>query len=150
MKLSGKIKRGSATIETALLMPFLLAVMLFIIYFSFYVYNREASSTIAYTAAIKGAQMEQEGRAYIEKEITGYVKEESKKLLFVRDLEYSVKVTTLKVEVSVSLTQKSPFQSMLRQIGAGDAFSCKVKKSASRLHPASIIWDMRRGIKGNQ
>lgn len=148
-KQSRRNRNGSTTIEAALLMPLLLGIMLVVIYFSFFLYNREAAMTIAYTAAIKGAQMEQEGKNQIQQEITRYVEEESKRLLFVHQIDYSVKVTTGQVKVSIHLTQKVPYQSLLEHIGADGVFCCNVEKSAVRLHPASVIWEIRRAENAN-
>lgn len=136
--------KGSTTIEAALLMPLLLGIMLLVIYFSFFLYNREAVTAIAYTAAIKGAQMEQEGKNRIQKEITRYVEDENKRLLFVSQAEHSVKVTTGKITVSIDIIQNTPFQSILQQIGADGVFRYSVEKSAKRLHPASVIWEFRK------
>lgn len=140
------IWNGSTTIEMALLMPLLIGVMLLVIYFSFFLYNRQAITTIAYSAAVRGAQMEQEGKNRIQQEITRYVEEESKRLLFVSQMKHSVKVTTGKVNVSIDLQQKTPFQPMLEQIGADEVFACSVEKSATRLHPVSVIWEFRRMV----
>ena len=55
-------KKGSFTIEAAILMPFLLFVILIIMQVSFFLYNREAATAMVAQAVLKGVQMEKEGK----------------------------------------------------------------------------------------
>ena len=50
-------KRGSFTIEATLLMPFIIGVLVFIIYMAFYTHDRAVLTKCAYVAALRGSQI---------------------------------------------------------------------------------------------
>lgn len=140
------LKRASATIEVALLMPLLIGIMLLVIYLSFSLYNREAITTIAYTAALKGAQMEQHGQKRIQEEIGSYVERECKKLLFIRKEEHSVKATMGKVRVTINVVQKVPFCALPILRETEGLFQYGAEHTVRRMHPSSIIQEIRHSV----
>lgn len=50
-----KLKKGSFTLEAALLMPLLLTVIMSMLYLDFFVHNRAWLTAAAYEAAVSGA-----------------------------------------------------------------------------------------------
>lgn len=124
-------KKGSFTMEAALLIPVIFMVVVMIMHLSFFLYNREAATVIVSEAALMGVQMENEGRNEIKEKITAFAEEEmAQKLIFVRDTNLKVNVTLTKVEVSVDFIQKTPFREMC----------CQAERKLSRLNPASFLW----------
>lgn len=49
--------KGSYTIEASLLFPFILMILILIIYFSFFIHDRCIMHAAAYTAALRGSQI---------------------------------------------------------------------------------------------
>lgn len=49
--------KGIYTIEAALLLPMILTVIVLIIYWAYYLHDREILSSAAYTASLRGSQM---------------------------------------------------------------------------------------------
>lgn len=128
-------KKGSFTIEAAILVPILLLIVVFLIHISFFLYNREAATVIASRAALKGVQMEQEGKADIKRELTSFLEEEiGAYLIFTESVRWDISVTLTKVKVSIRLTQRMPFKKL----------KCEVSEEMSRIHPVSIMWEKER------
>ena len=50
-----KLKKGSFTIEAALLMPLILMVLMGLLYLDFFVHNRTWLTSAAYEAAVSGS-----------------------------------------------------------------------------------------------
>ena len=59
-----KLKKGSFTLEAALLMPLLLMVIMSMLYLDFFVHNRAWLTAAAYEAAVSGS-MEGYKKEYI-------------------------------------------------------------------------------------
>lgn len=128
-------KKGSFTIEAAIIVPLLFFVVLLMMHISFFLYNREALTVIASRAVLKGVQMEQEGKAAIEHEVDSFLKEEMEtRLIFTTSTEKHVEVTGIKVKVTLKLTQAMPFKEL----------DCQITKEMSRQHPAYFIWEKER------
>lgn len=128
-------KKGSFTIEAALIFPVLMFVILLVMQLSFFLYNREAIAVMASQAALYGVQMETEGKHTIEKELQSFLKEETgKKLLFTESVDWDVKVTTAKVMVTIRLSQKTLFKNI----------SCESTEEMKRLVPATFLWEKER------
>lgn len=124
-------KKGSFTIEAALLIPAIFMVVVMVMHFSFFLYNREAAIVIVSEAALMGVQMENEGRNEIKEKVTAFAEEETaQKLIFVSDVDLKVNVTLAKVEVRVDFIQKTPFREM----------RCQAEQKLNRLNPASFLW----------
>lgn len=133
-------KRGSYTIEAAVVVPLLFLVVWLVIYIGCFLYNREAMTVIASRAVLKGVQMEQEGKQTIEKQVNAFVKEETKsRLIFPEKICHQVTVTGTKVKVTLYLTQKMPFKTI----------NCEVTKEMSRIYPVSFLWEKER-LKGKE
>lgn len=128
-------KKGSFTIEAALLIPILMFVIMLMLQLSFFLYNRHAITVMASQAALYGVQMETEGKVAIEKQLHNFLKEETeKRLLFTESVEWDVAVSVTKVEVTISLTQKT----LIKKI------RCEAAEKKNRLVPAFFLWEKER------
>lgn len=128
-------KKAGFTIEAAIVIPLLLFVVIIVMYLGFFLYNREALTVIASRAVLKGVQMEQDGKKTIEREVSLFVKDQMEKnLIFTESFDWEVKVTGLKVKVTLQLTQAMPFKNV----------TCEVTKEMSRIHPVSFLWEKER------
>ena len=92
--------KASYTIEAALIFPFIMGVIVFLIYISFYLHDRAVMKSCAYQAALKGSlirsstsDMENEARKAAEYNIDGL-------LLATTDLNTEVKASGREVSVS--------------------------------------------------
>lgn len=128
-------KKGSFTIEAALIIPMLMFVIMLTMQLSFFLYNRQAITVMASQAALYGVQMETEGKAEIKKELESFLEEETgKRLLFTEAVYWDVKVSTTKVSVTIFLTQKT----LIKDI------SCEATDKKNRLVPAFFLWEKER------
>lgn len=68
-----KIKKGSFTIEAALLMPLILMVLIGVLYLDFFVHNRAWLTSAAYEAAVSGSMegYKKKGNIYEKADIQG-------------------------------------------------------------------------------
>ncbi len=131
-------KKGSFTIEAALLMPFLIFVVLTLMQISFFLYNREAATVIVSQAVLNGVQMEKEGKRTIQNSLQNFLeKETEEKLLFADKISWNVSVSFTKVKVTLSLSQKTIFKQL----------DCEVTQQMSRINPASLLWEAERWRK---
>ena len=128
-------KKGSFTIEAAIIIPILMFVVMLVIQLSFFLYNRHAITVMASQAALYGVQMETEGKPMIEKELHSFLKEETEsRLLFTESADWNVKVTMAKVRVTVCFMQKTWFKKI----------SCEASEEKNRLVPAIFLWEKER------
>lgn len=128
-------KKGSFTIEAAMIVPFIFMIVLLLIHLSFFLYNRHTATVIASRAALKGVQMEQEGKAQIKQELSFFLKEETEsRFIFATSAHAEVTVTMTKVKVTVEFIQNMPFKKL----------HCKVGEEMSRLHPVAVLWEKER------
>lgn len=95
------LRKGSFTVEASMLVPFLILLVFVFICLCLYLHDRSALASCAAELAGKGA-----ARKYLsEKELEGWLEGQAEglakgKLLALRELEISVKVTRQKVVVS--------------------------------------------------
>lgn len=131
-------RKGSFTIEAALLMPFLLFSVLVLMQISFFLYNREAATVIASQAVLQGVQMEKEGKNTIQNLVQDFLeKETGEKLLFTDKVQIDVSVSLTKVKVTLLLSQKTVFKQL----------NCEITQEMSRLDPTSLLWEAERWRK---
>lgn len=65
-----KLKKGSFTIEAALLMPLILMVLMGLLYLDFFVHNRAWLTSAAYEAAVSGSmKVIKKTETYMKKQI---------------------------------------------------------------------------------
>lgn len=130
MTLTKKIKlnkrlKASFTIELALVFPFILSVIVIIIYLAFYLHDKSVLSSAAYSAAIRGSQMingediETQVNSYSEKLIDN-------RLLATTNITTKISVTKNSVNVEYSGTLIVPAGTILCKALTGGKSSIPV------------------------
>lgn len=131
------IKKGSSTVEAAYLIPMLMMLVAFLIYLSFFLYNRLLVTETAYLCALRASRLEygtaKECYAVAEKSLTDLLKG---KLPAMEQCETKTEVTGAKVGITIRIRQKFPFWEKQLEYS--------VKKDAVRLNPYQFIRDCRR------
>ena len=144
-KICGK-HNGSTTVELALLMPLILAVIVLVIHGSIFLYNREATETIACLSVHRGLQMEHDGKGVIQKEVEQYVEQSLKSKLLLRpSATAQVTVSLTSVQVTIELEQKNPVPGITALLPGKGIFSAKVSKKGWRMDPADVLWAISAG-----
>lgn len=96
-----RLRKGSFTVEASMLIPFLILIIFIFICLSLYLHDRSVLSSCAAELAGKGAsekyRSEKELESWLQGQAAGLAKG---KLLCLRDVEVSVKVTKQMVTVS--------------------------------------------------
>ncbi len=112
--------KGSYTIEASLIFPFIMTVVVFIIYVSFYLHDRAVMSSCAYQAALKGSlvrtsaeDMAKEAKKAAEYNIEGL-------LLQTGDLETKAEVSDDEVLVSYTGVLRIPQNIVFMRIAGFD------------------------------
>lgn len=132
---------GSMTVELALLMPLILAVIVLVIHGSIFLYNRETIETIACLSVHRGLQMEHDGKKAIQNEVEHYVKQSlENKLLLSPAVTAQVTVSLTSIHVTIELEQKNPIPGIAALLPGKGNFSAKVSKKGTRMDPADVLW----------
>lgn len=128
-------EKGSFTVEAAFVVPMLFLIVWILIHIGFFLYNREAATAIAALGALKGSQLEQEGKNTIKSAVASFVEEEIReKLIFTDEVKWDVKVSAVSIRVTIQVSQNIPFKTL----------TCTAEEKMSRIHPVSAIWEMER------
>ena len=141
------LQKGSMTVETALIMPVVLSVILTVILFLLYLYNRSVMNDAAILAS---AQVMYSEKDDLNGEIVKQIEEKcetalSDRLVGMDDLQTEISVG--KFKSSVTITGK------LRIAGAGflpeslPFQTIRVNAKSERLYPAQFIRTVRKGKK---
>ncbi len=141
-----KIKAGgSSTIELSLIMPMLLTLFTFLIYLSFFLYNRVETTANAYICALRGSRLEQETA---EKTYQHMKKESSRlmkgNLLSLQEYKEQIEVKGSYVQVTYGITQKVPGAVILADLFAEDTWEFQITRKAHKLQPVFFIRNCRK------
>lgn len=132
-----KIKKGSSTVEAAYLIPMLMLLVAFLIYLSFFLYNRFIVTEAAYICALRGSRLEygtaKECYSEAGKALADLL---NGRLPAMEQCETKTEVTGAKVGITIRIKQKLPFWDK--------ELEYSVEKSAVRLNPYRFIRDWRR------
>ena len=141
------LRKGSMTVETALIMPVVLSVILTVILFLLYLYNRSVMNDAAILAS---AQVMYSEKDDLNGEIVKQIKEKceaslSDRLIGMDDLQTEISVGKLKSSVTITgklriaeagfLPESLPFQTV------------RVNAESERIYPAQFIRTVRKGKK---
>ena len=130
--------RGSYTVEAALVFPFILSVIVLILYFSFYIHDRSILNHAAYVAALRGSQIN--GTQDIFAKVDQYSKDLiENRLLGTKQIERSVKITKDKILVTYEGKMQIPAGSILTRALRRDVFKIKVEGFAKRMDTVTFI-----------
>jgi Flp pilus assembly protein TadG len=133
-----RVTDGYLTTEAAMVMPLLLAGIVFTLYLGFYLYNVCLVRETAYTAALRGSLEQDMGTAalkdYTEKQLDELL---SGRLLAASAAEKEVKVSLTRVTVRVSLSMDMPFSAFISPLTR--LWTYTATASAKRLRPTAIL-----------
>lgn len=137
--------QGSSTVELSLIMPMLLTLFVFLIYLSFFLYNRVETTANAYICALRGSRMEQETA----EKTYQYMKKESKRLmkgnlLSVPEYKEQIEVKGNHVQVTYEISQQVPGSVILERLLHEDTWNFLVTKKAKKLQPVFFIRNCRK------
>ena len=131
--------KGSYTIEAALIFPFIMGVLVFIIYISFFLHDMAVMKSCAYQAALKGSlirtsisDMETEARKAAEYNIQGL-------LLMTEGLKTEVSTSGREVTVSYSGTLRIPQGILFMKIAGTDSIAVKGEGCAAQKDAIEFI-----------
>ena len=131
---------GYFTVEAALLLPFVFMIIVFMIFLSFYCYDRCVLEQCAYAAALRGSsnrftntqEAYEEAAGAAEDLITG-------RLFAVKECKASVRVSALTVTVSYECEVNMPIGNWLKAVVGKDALCMKVSKKALRNKTVAVL-----------
>ena len=137
------MKKGSFTVEASLIFPFILAVIVLVIYAAFFIHDRAVMSAAACKAAIRGSEItDPHGDIYDKARKTG--EEEMKgRLLSTKIRTIDVNVDSREVRVSVCGDFIIPGGVIPVPGIEGRGTVIKVNALSSRLDPAEFIRSCR-------
>lgn len=142
-----KMRKGSLTVETALIMPVILSVILLVVLFVLYLYNRSVMTDAAILASSRVMYCE-------EGETNGTIVRQVKEKCIISLCDRLVGMENLHTEISVG-----KFQSKVTITGdiviAGTGLlpkdlpfqTIRVSAKSERLHPGQFIRNVRKGRK---
>lgn len=130
---------GYFTVEAALLLPFVIMVIVFMTFLSFYCYDRCILEQCAYAAALRGSsnRFTNTQEAYEEALLSAESLLE-KKLFAVKNLKITVRVSGLAVTVSYECEVNMPIGDWLGDI-LGDGFRMEVSKKVPRNKTVAVL-----------
>lgn len=134
---------GYFTVEAALLLPFVIMVIVFMIFLSFYCYDRCILEQCAYAAALRGSsnRFADTQEAY-EEAFSSAESLVEKKLFAVKNLKATVYVSGISVTVSYECEVNMPVGDWLRDI-LGDGLRIEVSKKVPRSKTVAILRQIR-------
>ena len=137
------MKKGSFTVEASLLFPFILAVIVLVIYASYFIHDRAVMSAAACEAAIRGSEItDPHGDIYAKTKETGE-RELKGRLLSTRIKAIDIRVDAKEVRVSVCGDFVIPGGVILAPGIDSNGTEIKVSALSSRLDPAEFIRNCR-------
>ena len=145
-KFLAKTAKGGMTVETALIMPVILYIIMLLLYFLLFMYNCSVMTDAALIAVRQTVYYENGTNAVIEKNIKEKCLESlSGRLVGMENLSMTVSVG--KFQSSVKLTG-NPVMANIGVFGKEVPFhTIEVEEKAERLRPGQFIRNVRKGLK---
>lgn len=144
MRVDKKYESAYFTVEAALLMPFIMLLIVMMIFLSFYSYDRCILEHSAYEAALRGtsnhfdtADEAKNASLYAASRLT------EDKLFAMHDFSYGVSVDADKVTVTYHCVVNMPFVTWLSEYVSGIDTTLDISRSASRCRQTRTIRDCR-------
>lgn len=138
-------EKGSSTIEASLIMPFILTIIVLLVYLSFFLYNRVELTADAYLCALRGSRMEQDNA----KETYQRMKKESKRLikgnlLWADSCREEMKVKGNTIHVTYSMSIQIPGKVIFDRAFNNNTWNYTITKKVKKLQPVSFIRKCRK------
>lgn len=135
-----KYQKGSFTIETALIMPIVLTVILIVFFFTLYMYNRSVMQNAAYRGTKQVFYYMNESNSDIKKECNKVILTDlENSLIGVEDVEVEIEVSANRVEVEISGRLNVPKMISSEGTVFEKLWDYKICADEIRLNPAEII-----------
>lgn len=134
---------GSYTVEASLLFPFILSVIVFLTYVSFFLHDRCVMNQSAYQAALRGSRVKTEEGRVIAVSERAAVELIENSLLATRDVSHTVIIDGSEVKVTYEGTLSIPAGTLFLNISGSDGISVRGSGSAKRKDPIKFIRECR-------
>lgn len=135
-----KKQAGYFTVEAALILPFAMMTIVFMIFLSFYCYDRCILEQCAYAAALRGSssRFADSNEAYEEaaKAAESLV---SEKLFAVKELKATVRVSGIMVTVTYECKVNMPIGNLLGEVSGEKDIILEVSKSVPRNKTVAVL-----------
>ncbi|MBO4375606.1 MAG: pilus assembly protein [Lachnospiraceae bacterium] len=139
-----KIKyKGSYTVEASLLFPFILSVIILLMYISFFMHDKCVMNQSAYQAALRASRVKTG-----ENEVMGTAERAAgelmnKTVLATSDVTHSIDISGSEVQVRYEGTLKIPAGVLFMDICGSDGIKVEGKGCAKRKDPVKFIRQCR-------
>ena len=131
---------GTMTVETAVVIPLLLGVVMLLLFWSVFLYNRAAAVSLTGRAVVLAAGMEQESSHSVEQRVNAWLQEGLRHLPLTKSRSAKGSASLLSASAKVSLQGVShSFFGPLKD----QALLFEDKRKVQRLDPAGFIWSCR-------
>lgn len=135
-----KYQKGSFTVETALIMPIVLMVILIVFFFVLYMYNRSVMQNAAYRGVTQVFYYSSESNEYIKKECSRVVlKDLENSLVGVKNAEVEIEVSADRVEITVDGRLNVPEIISPKGTVFEELWNYEIYAKEARYNPAEII-----------
>lgn len=131
--------KGYFTVEASMLVSVILCILVFIIYLTFFLYDRAILTGAAYQAALAGSRMYDKTREEIEAEVEELTDAIVEGKLLACSYETEVSVSFIKVTVTYHLHVNAPFSKLMERMLTGFDADYQVTKSASKISGVTFI-----------
>lgn len=135
--------KGSYTVEAALIFPFIMTVIVFLIYISFFLHDRAVMSSCAYQAALKASLVRTSPDDMEKAAIKAAAYSIEGLLLATDEVKTDVKVSGKKVTVSYSGTLKIPQSILFFPIDGSEGISVEGTATAAQKDAIEFIRSCR-------
>ena len=134
---------GSYTVEASLLFPFILSVIILLMYFAFFLHDRCVMNVSAYEAALRGSRVKtEEGRVFSTAERAANELIE-RSMLATENVTHTISVTGSEVKVTYEGVLRIPSGVILMNISGKDGIRVTGSGSAKRKDPIKFIRECR-------
>lgn len=135
-----KYQKGSFTVETALIMPIVLMVVLITFFFVLYMYNRSVMQNAAYRGIKQVFYYSGESNEDIKKECSRVILADlDHSLIGVQNAEVEIKVFANKIEITISGRLNVPDMISSKGTVFEELWSYEIYAKEARYNPAEII-----------
>lgn len=137
---TAKKEAGYFTVEAALIMPLVIAILVPMIFLSFYSYDRCVLEQCAYAAALRGSSNRFSSAEEAKKESLEAAESLiTEKLFAVKEISTTVHVSALSVSVTYKCKVNMPLGTWLKELVGEDFLSLEVEKQVLRNKTVAII-----------
>ncbi len=134
---------GSYTVEASLLFPFILSVIVFIMYMSFFFHDRCVMNQSAYQAALRASRMKTGDNSVMGTAERAANELMNRTVLATSDITLSIEISGSEVQVRYEGILKIPAGALFMSIFGSDGIKVSGKGCAKRKDPVKFIRQCR-------